>query len=318
MLKEYLIKKYKNTLYNRTDDNGAVYYFSHNDFPNLNYKEYNFVSSKGDLLKGNFYYYDGFIENHIVVFDHGMGGGHLSYFKEIELLCKKGYMVYAYDHTGCMESGGDCSYGFSQSLVDLNDCLNSLKKDYPNYTFDCIGHSWGGFSTMNIAAFHKDIKHIVVISGFISVYDILKQELHGMFKKYYEDVIKMEEEYNGKFARSNGIDALSNYEGEALIIHSDTDKVINPKLHYYKLKEALKNKDNISFVLVKNKGHNPNYLNNAIKYKNSFLKDYMKALKHNKLVTQQQKDEFKNSYDWNKMTGQDMNVWKIIFKFLEK
>ena len=41
-------------------------------------------------------------------------------------------------------------------------------------------------------------------------------------------------------------------------------------------------------------------------------------MKKKQLVTDAQKTAFKNSYDWNRMTTQDENVWKMIFETLDK
>ena len=61
-----------------------------------------------------------------MVFDHGIGGGHLSYFKEIEMLCRGGYKVLGYDHAGCMESEGEYINGMTGSLPDLDSAINYL------------------------------------------------------------------------------------------------------------------------------------------------------------------------------------------------
>ena len=134
---------YKGMVYSRADDNGCVFYFSHRDFENLKKEEYSFGSVDGHTLKGAFYYYEGFDENRLVIFDHGMGSGHRGYMKEIEMLCRNGFLVFSYDHTGCMESGGETTGGFVQSLKDLNDAVKALKNEekYKNI----INNSWYNF-----------------------------------------------------------------------------------------------------------------------------------------------------------------------------
>ncbi len=319
MFKDKIIKIYKLNLFNRCDDNGCVYYFSEKDFDGIQSKEYSFSSSKGHLLKGKFYYYENYKPNHIVIFDHGMGGGHLSYFKEIELLAKHGYLVYSYDHTGCMNSEGENTNGFGQSLCDLNDCINSFKNnsEYNNFTFSVIGHSWGAFSTMNIPYFHNDIKHVIAISGFISVKQILKQTFKGILSCVYDDVLNIEKQSNAKLINIDACETLQKYNGKALLIYSKDDKIVNYKYHYNILLDNLYNKHNISFLLTNKKGHNPNYTVEAVKYKDKFFKTYTKLLKKNKLNTIEEKENFINSYDWNQMTTQDMTVWNKIFLVLD-
>ena len=129
IFEKQVIGMYKAMAYTRCDDTGKAYYFSAEDFPGLRKESYPFTASAGHRLQGYVYYYDAPIPGRLVVFDHGFFGGHRSYMKEIEMLCRHGYLVFAYDHTGCMESGGENPNGMAQSLCDLNDCLCTLKAD---------------------------------------------------------------------------------------------------------------------------------------------------------------------------------------------
>ena len=318
MFKDKVLAIYKQNLFNRCDDNGCVFYFSEKNFKELKSKTFNFKSSKNDILKGSFYYYDNFKPNRLIIFDHGMGAGHLAYFKEIELLARNGFLVYSYDHTGCMNSEGSSTNGFAQSLSDLNDCVNAIKSldELNNYEISVVGHSWGAFSTMNIVKFHKDIKSIVAMSGFISVEAVLKQTFKGFLKGIFNDAFEIEKQANPNYINCNAFDSLNDYEGKALIIHSKDDKVVNKKYHFDVLQSKLENKENILFLLVNNKNHNPNYTIDAVKYKDTFFKKYKTALKKNKLITEEAKTAFINKFDWNKMTAQDMSIWSQILDVL--
>ena len=146
-------KIYNKQVLTRFKDYGTVYYFSEKDFPGMKKIPFAFRGNTGQKLQGYFYSYDKPIANKLIIFDHGMGGGHRSYFREIETLAKKGYLVFSYDHTGCMESEGENTRGFAQSLNDLDCCVKALKKvDFlKGFDISVIGHSWGGFSSMNIS-----------------------------------------------------------------------------------------------------------------------------------------------------------------------
>lgn len=85
-------------------------------------------------------------------------------------------------------------------------------------------------------------------------------------------------------------------------------------MHYDALSEALKDKENIELVLLHDKGHNPNYTSAAVSYL-SELSEKLKKVKN--LKTEQEKEQFKNSFDWNKMTEQDEEVWNQILEFLK-
>lgn len=89
-------------------------------------------------------------------------------------------------------------------------------------------------------------------------------------------------------------------------------------MHYDILKNGLSHKENIKFMLVDNKGHNPNYTEDAVSYLNEFLDTKAKKIKKKELETKEQKQAFLNSYDWHCMTAQDEKVWDAIFKTLDE
>ena len=132
IFEKQIIGTFRNNFLRRCDDTGTAFYFSAADFPGLEAEPFSFPSCKGHELKGYFYHYDDPIPGRIVVFDHGFGGGHRSYMKEIELLCRHGYLVFSYDHTGCMESGGDPSKkesgvkAFFDGLIQAVDFLDEV------------------------------------------------------------------------------------------------------------------------------------------------------------------------------------------------
>ena len=309
---------YKSIAYSRCDDKGVAFYFSAEDFDGLHREEYNFKSSAGNNLCGKIYWYDNFNPDRLIIFDHGFGGGHRSYMKEIEMLCKHGYRVFTYDHTGCMESGGESPNGMAQSLCDLNDCINTLKADerFRNLDFSVMGHSWGGFSCLNISALHPDISHIVVLSGFVSVEEIVNSFFSGNLKCYRKAVMELEKTSNPEFVKYNAVETLSNTSAKVLLIYSDNDIRVR-KNHYDMLKESLENRNNIKFILEHNKRHNPNYTHNAVEQLGIYAAEMKKKTKQKLLVTDEQKKAFVKSYDWHKITEQDENVWNKIFESLD-
>lgn len=314
-----MMKMYRDQMYIRCDDTGTAYYFSSDDFEGLHKTPYQFRSPMGHTLQGYFYCYDNPKQNRLVVFDHGMGGGHRSYMREIEVIAKQGYLVFAYDHTGCMESGGENTNGFAQSLNDLDCCLKTLKADekYKNMEISVIGHSWGAFSTLNIAAFHPDVKHIVAMSGFVSVERMVNQFFSGVMKGYAKAVYQLEKLSNPKYATFDAAETLSGRNVKALIIHSADDPVVKQKHHFDVLRSALTDRDNVTFWLVDKKFHNPNYTEKSVVYKDGYVATLTKKLKNKELETPQQKKAFVDSFDWWAMTEQDMDVWNKIFEFIE-
>ena len=133
-------------------------------------------------------------------------------------------------------------------------------------------------------------------------------------KKYKSD--ELEKKANLEYVSYNAVDSLSNTNTKALLIYSSDDQMCK-KVHYDILKEKLSNNENISFLLEDNKSHNPNYSKEAVKLLNEFSKERAKLLK-NKKITKEDKERFVASFDWDKMTIQDENVWDKIFKHLEE
>ena len=249
----FIEKLYKKELFSRHDDNGTVFYFSDRNFPGLKKEPYRFLTKAGHRLTGYFYSYENPKEGRIVVFDHGMGVGHRAYLKEIEMLARHGYLVYSYDHTGCTESEGAGIRGFLGSLADLDACLTALKKDFPDNKFSVMGHSWGGFSTMNICAFHPDIAHAVALSGFTDLHTIQKEVIPCFLLPFRGRLVNIEREANPDYIDACALTALESTEARVLIIHSADDKTVSSKNSFDRLKKALSDKENIRFLTVSEK-----------------------------------------------------------------
>ena len=304
-------------MHTRYDNTEISFYFSHNDFEGFEREAYAFKSSMGHTLQGYLYYYKDFNEDRLIVFDHGLGNGHRAYMKEIEKLCSHGYRVFAYDHTGYMESGGASTNGMAQSLCDLNDCLSTIKADerFAGLDISVVGHSWGAFSTLNIAALHPAVSHIVAMSGFVSVDEMMKTFFAGPLKGYRKPILHLERSANPKFSTFNAVESLKSSDVKALLIYSANDQLCR-RTHYDILKAGLEEKENVHFILVQNKGHNPNYTENAVKLLEKFKKDREKFAKK-KNTTKEEKQQFVKSFDWVSMTEQDEAVWQEIFAHLD-
>lgn len=315
IFEKQIVNTFRSSFLRRCDDTGTAFYFSAADFPGLEAEPFAFPSSKGHSLKGYFYHYADPIPGRIVVFDHGFGGGHRSYMKEIELLCRHGYLVFSYDHTGCMESGGENIGGFSQSLFDLNDCLNALKatERCANLDISVMGHSWGGFSTLNICALHPEVSHIVVLSGFIAVEILVNQFFVGIMKGYRKAILALDP--TPEYFKYNAVESLSGTDAQVLLVYSDNDRMVSRAVHFDVLKEGLSHKDNVRLLLVSGKGHNPNYTEDAVAYLGRYSADV--ARKAKTLTTADARKAYVDSWDWNRMTAQDETVWAEIFKTLD-
>jgi alpha-beta hydrolase superfamily lysophospholipase len=318
-LTDTVVSIYKSTLFRRHDDDGSIFYFSAADFSGMVATPYSFKNKKGEKLSGNFYSYENPIANRLVILDHGMGMGHRAYMREIEMLARHGYLVYSYDHTGCTESEGENIGGFAGSLSDLDACISSIKShpEYSSLKISVFGHSWGGFSTMNILALHPDIEAAVCISGFISVRDMQRQVVPFFFAKARRTLYDLEAELSPEYVTASALDSVSNTDARVLLIHSTDDKTVSYSKHFKKLIRAASGRDNVRLLTVKGKNHNPNYTREAVYYKEAFMKEHDRAAKEGRLSTEEQKAAFISHFDFYKMTEQDEAVWAEIFRTLD-
>lgn len=318
LFQKQIEKMYRSNLFVRNDNAHDIYYFGPEDFPGLQAHPFEFRAKAGHTLKGYFYHYEDPVPGRVIVFDHGMGNGHRAYMREIERLAREGFLVFSYDHTGCMESGGESTNGFAQSLSDLDDCITALKDTdrVRRRRIAVMGHSWGGFSALNIAVFHPEVSHVIAMSGFISIPIMLQQTFKGILKPYWESILELEHQVNPEYAYLDARKSIWFSDTNYLLIYSADDKVVRKNPHYDMLFNCFARRYNVKLLLVEGKGHSPNYTKEAVALKDAFFKDFQKAVKRKKLETKEQQKAFMSRYDWKAMTEQDEYVWKEVFATL--
>ena len=311
---------YKKMLIKRLDDNGDIFYFDYTDFDGLKKEHHTFISKTGAKLDGGFYYYDNPNPDKLVVFDHGMGVGHRPYMREIETLCKAGYLVYSYDHEGTRNSEGATIRGLSGSVHDLDSALDAIKstKYYEGRELIVIGHSWGGLSTKNIVALHPEVSKIIPMAGLSSVEITINGMVPKFFKSARKAIYDYEEFMNPGYAALNAEETLKNSSVKALIIQSKDDPVVVAKDHYYPLVEAFGENDRIRFIEIDKRGHNPNFTEEAVVAKDAFFAEKRVLEKKHKLRTPEEKQALIAKHDFWKMTEQDMTLWNEIFAFINE
>lgn len=314
---------YKKSAVHRYDDNGYIKYFSAADFPGLNAEPFSFLSGK-NTLRGYFYSYAGCREDVLIIFCHGIGGGHRSYMTEIDLLCRKGYRVLAYDNTGCFESDGKDIICMSESLADLDAAVTHLKNEgiFNNYkAVYVIGHSWGGFAAANIASFHPEIKKVVVIAGFISATALLLgwlgDEKKAVNKYILKKILAYEKSAAPKYWDAFTLNSVKNKGTKFLFAHSVDDTTVSYRLNTKRIQDEA-DADNVSFIICRGKLHNPNYTSDAVSYMARVFGDFNRANKAGKLKTPEKKKEFFKDTDWVRMTRQDEDFWKQVLTFIEE
>ena len=310
---------YKKILLCRHDPDGSVFYFSKADFDGLISEDSHFLGDKGQRLQAHLYYKGQKRYDRLIIFEHGMGCGHAAYLREINEITERGYTVFTYDHTGTLNSEGENIGGFSQSLSDLDRAVDYVKtlEGYENAKLAVIGHSWGGFSTMNIPVLHPEISHVVALSGFISPKAIQAQVFRGPLRFYRKAAYRLEKDAFPDYCHFDGRWSLKNTNTRALIIHSRDDKTCKFSHHFEKLKKALAGCDNVEFLALDGKGHDPHYTAKAVVLLDEFQKSLRQKNKKKELTTQKSKERFVSSFDWWAITEQDAEVFDRIFAFIE-
>lgn len=318
IFEKFVLDIFRKRLYKRYDPDGTIRYCSKNDFDGLNSEEFDFRGNEGQLLRGYFYYRSKKRTDRLIVFDHGMGCGHIAYLVEINILTENGYTVYTYDHTGTCRSEGESIRSVTQSLSDLDACLTALRntEEYKNADISVMGHSWGGYSSMNVSAFHPQITHVLALSGFISLNTILSDSFVGLLKPYKKAAITAESKLNPKYSRCDARDSLKNSNAKCLIIHSSDDPTVKFETNFAALKSALGDNKRLCFLEVSGKAHHPHYTLDSVAYRNSFASDLKKISKSKHKLSDEEKQSFTSKYDWPRMADQDMDVWNIMLEFL--
>lgn len=318
MLKNLILKAFRSNLLVRYDPDGSIVYLTPEQV-GIQGRSFDFAGNRGQRLRGYFYTKGTPTSDRLVVFDHGMGCGHKAYMREIAAICERGYEVFAYDHTGTLESEGDNIGGFTQSLADLDHAISAIKAEgeVAGREIAVIGHSWGGYSTLNIAAYHPDITHVVSLSGFISTRAMISCIL-GKMQKYVPVLFALEAERFGPYAYSDARLSLTLAKNtKALVIHSKDDMTC-PFTHFEKLREAIGEGKNVTYLAVEGKNHNPNFTSEAVAYKDRFFGELTRLKKKKKLSTEESKAQFVAKWDFIKMTEQDTELWQKIFNFIEQ
>ena len=317
MLKKIIENAFQKKLLVRYDPDGTIFYFAPEDLA-LECESFEFTGDRGQRLCGFFYKKGEVTRRELIVFEHGMGCGHRSYLREIETICNMGYEVFTYDHTGTRFSEGENIGGFTQSLVDLDRAITTLKASGRalGRSIAVIGHSWGGYSTLNIAALHPDLTHTVALAGYVSV-EAMLEDLLGGLKGYAPELLSMEAERFGSYSYADArYSLLASRNTKTLVMHSSDDKTCSYR-NFERIKNSLAGREGLTLISLDNKGHNPNYTEVAVRYKDEFFAELTRMKKKKRLVTEEQKTDFLALFDWRKMTEQDEGVWATIFDFIE-
>ncbi len=294
-------------VYNKRYENDPrITIFTYQDFPNMDHEDFSFYSSNSKI-NGRIYSLKdkSKLNNKVIIFFHGIGGGHENYMHEINMFINKGYYVFAYDNLGCENSEGKKIKGLLEPLKEVENFYKYYKtlskyKDMPIYL---IGHSWGAFTSINSSNIIKDTKKVVALSAFNSASFPSKGNL--LLIKIIRPFIFLINLFKfGKLSFYTSKKTIKrNKDIQYLLINGENDKVCFPNQSsdiFIKL-----NYSNLISLRLKNKGHSPQLKEEAEHYLGLFLKEL------------KSKDFDNSRFDYDLLTKQDDKVYEIIFNFLE-
>ena len=302
----------------RLSGNPLVRYFEAKDFEGLTAEPVRFKSYKGVELRGFWYKKEGVEPRAVVVFAHGYGAGHLAYTTEIDFLAGCGYAVFAFDMTGCGESGGARLEAFDQGPLDLAAALHFVASSaFGHLPVLLVGHSWGAFSVLNVLPSHPEVVGAVAMCGFVSGASgvaesaFRKRLALAPFLAFWLRIFNRAR--LGKDANFNSIRSLQNSRVPLLLLYGGADATIRYATNGARIRKAACGRANTEFLFYPDKGHNV------------YLSAAAEAALHEKLgrIPPQIAGDaaalkaYYASLDYRALTEEDPAVMRSVSEFLE-
>ncbi len=221
------------------------------------------------LLRGSRYWAIGKPTKALVVFFHGIGAGRNAYMKEIASLAKEGYLVYAYDNTGCMDSEGNNIKGLGQTAKDQEAFFAWLGQDERAKGLKryAVGHSWGGYSALLAAKKDFGVEKIVSLAGFSQPSRQYASYLRPRWLRIFRWEIRFFLVLQlGRYGDIDAVKRIKASEAKVLYIQGNEDSMVPMEAGMNDLRKRLGKRPNTEFVIVNRQGHNPYLSVKAEKY----------------------------------------------------
>ena len=303
----------------------AAYGYDHYeaDYPR---QEVNFRSGD-NLLTGYIYGLNN--DKGVIVFAHGLGGSHASYFPLITALVDRGWRIFTYDATGSYTSEGNSTVSLAQSNIDLDRALTYVENNsvFNNLPVFVMGHSWGGYAAAAVLNLDHDIKGCVSMSGYDSPMAKLKESADDIFGDKgiltYPFIWVYNKVHAGRFASYSAVDGLNKSNVPALIIHGDNDDTVKYYGSAIIANQGRIRNQNVEYYTFETEGKDTHsgffQTSEYIEYYNEKLKPVADELNaKGDAVTDEEKEAFYSSVDKEKYNALNPDLIDIIDDFLEK
>lgn len=302
----------------RCDGDERLKIFTHEDFEGLKAAPVKFENDKGDTLRGAIYAKAGLQSPEaLVIFSHGMGGGHKNYMTEINTFAQNGFAVLAYDNTGTFASDGNKLGSFCQGPSDLVSAIKFARshKSLGNMKILLAGHSWGGYSVCQ-ALGNKDVKvdGAVTFGAPDSGYQVIGAAM-GKKLSFLMPVFKLAFRIlEGKRAMVHSSQALAKAENTpVLLLHGKEDRIVPPAVS---AAENAKDLPHVRSVIFDSRYHNVyQTIESEIYMNKTFAK--INATKKNKNASE---EEINACYDidYELITREDPAMMNTVVMFMKK
>lgn len=306
----FISKQYIKRFVCRYDKEVGIPYYSYTDFTNLKQEALSFTNSKGIKISYFYYYYPNYKEDKIILFLPGIGPGHTAYLKEIEEICKRGFKVLSLDYTGTDKSEGKYLLSLNTPTEDVNELLDYLTLDKEVVV---IGHSLGGYTSLNLLNLRNDINKGVIISGFLSVESLINSLVKSKFIN--KQILKYERKKYPHYYDLDNVSFLKESKKKILFIHSLDDQMV-PYKSSLAVVEKLNN-ENLITVSVDHREHNPNYTEKASKYLQEVFGKYNELIKEKKIKTDIDKINYFKDVSLADLVEQDQEIIEEIIDFIK-
>ena len=310
----------------RCEGTPGAKYFQASDFEGLDTVPVSFQSMQNEQLRGFFYtsrLWEG-APRGILIWVHGMGGGHTAYTTEINTFAKAGYQVLGYDNTGTMLSDGPALRGLPQALQDLSSAYDYVRANNPaDLPIYLAGHSWGAYAVCAFLQLGKPVDGVIALSPMenpVTVMAALASQTTGKklgFLKPFLFACTLAD--FGQYALYRPSYGLQRTKTPVLLMHGTQDTTVPESLSPLAFRTFFEKNPAVQILLVPGKAHNV-YVTAAAQ---QAMLDYFEA--YTRLKAQYNgnppaiaEERFIESGDFRKMTEEDPDIIRMLLEFLEK
>ena len=303
--------------YRRFDPHPKLKYFTVDDFPGVDMDPVEFRHPRGYHLRGGIYYYDRIPrKKEVIIFSHGIGSGHQGYTHLLMAFVRQGYIVFAYDHSGCALSEGKAIFGIPQAVIDLKTALGYLSTTiYRDFRWHLLGHSWGAYTVLRAAKMAYPIRSIVSICPFDDVTEMLSRYLPWM--RLLKPWIKVSSWFAfGRWGVLTTTQILATTKIPILVISGEWDEDVPLKGNYDRFLSEAKHNPLVTVYLAKGRRHNPYLSLRAENYViDTILKGTQAIAKERDPIQQQQ---FFDQIDYQWVGEHDSEIIQMIIQFFHR